>query len=225
MNSSMKLHKPLMLLHRNYGQINLEKLLSEENKLKTIEKFKKYTKLRVGDKNPDKHAAILIPLCITKNNEISVLYTIRSNKLRNYSGQVCFPGNFTSRFHLLWPEILWRWCGCSFHRWKDGWHGLSRDRVRPPGDRRRDWTQLGTHQGELWETFSRNELARTWLFLDLGCGLADHPSRWTIDCANYRRDPQLHTRNAHEKPRRSVQDFYYFAGSTSRSELLPPHSV
>lgn len=100
MNSSMKLHKPLMLLHRNYAQINLEKLLSDENKLKTIEKFKKYTKLRVGDKNPEKHAAILIPLCITENNEISVLFTIRSNKLRNYSGQVCFPGNFTCRFHL-----------------------------------------------------------------------------------------------------------------------------
>ncbi|CRK90800.1 CLUMA_CG004490, isoform A [Clunio marinus] len=91
MNNSIKVHKSLMLLKRNYSQINLEIMLSDENKRKTIEKFKKYTKLRFAEKNPEKHAAILIPMCIT-NNEISILYTIRSSKLRNYSGQVCFPG-------------------------------------------------------------------------------------------------------------------------------------
>lgn len=91
MSSSIKVHKSLMLLKRNFSQINLEKLLTEENKKKTVDKFRKFTKLRIGDKNPDKHAAILIPLCIA-NNEISILYTIRSSKLRNYSGQVCFPG-------------------------------------------------------------------------------------------------------------------------------------
>lgn len=95
MNSSIKAHKTLLTLKRNLSQINLEKLLSEENKKKTIEKFRKYTKLRFGEKNPDKHAAILIPLCIV-DNEISLIYTIRSSKLRNHSGQVCFPGNVTS---------------------------------------------------------------------------------------------------------------------------------
>lgn len=94
MNSSIKLQKSLLLFKRNFSQINLEKLLSEENKRKTIEKFRKYTKLRIGERNPDKHAAILIPLCIV-DNEISVLYTIRSTKLRNYSGQVCFPGKLS----------------------------------------------------------------------------------------------------------------------------------
>jgi hypothetical protein len=83
----------LMLLKRNLSQTNLEKLLSDEHKKRTVEKFKKYTKLRIGE-NPDKHAAILIPICITADNEISLLYTIRSSKLRNHSGQVCFPGNF-----------------------------------------------------------------------------------------------------------------------------------
>jgi nudix motif 8 len=88
-----------MLLKRSFSQINLSKLLSEENRKKTLEKFKKYTKLRFGESNPDKHAAILIPMCIV-NNEISILYTIRSSKLRNYSGQVCFPGekSFTFTF-------------------------------------------------------------------------------------------------------------------------------
>lgn len=91
MNSSIKMHKTLLLVKRNFGQISLEKLLTEEHKRRTIEKFKKYTKLRIGVTNPEKHAAVLIPLCIA-DNEISVLYTIRSSKMRNYSGQVCFPG-------------------------------------------------------------------------------------------------------------------------------------
>lgn len=104
MNSSIKIHKPLLLLKRNFGQINLEKLLTEEHKRKTIEKFKKYTKLRIGVTNPEKHAAVLIPLCIV-DNEISVLYTIRSSKMRNYSGQVCFPGKWLT-FTLPWPKLI-----------------------------------------------------------------------------------------------------------------------
>lgn len=115
MNSSIKVHK-LMLLKRNFSQINLEKLLSEENKKKTIEKFRKYTKLRIGEKNPDKHAAILIPMCIA-NNELSILYTIRSSKLRNYSGQVCFPGiKESSLSPSLDPNLK---VYASF-RWKNG---------------------------------------------------------------------------------------------------------
>lgn len=83
MNSSVILRKPqlMVFIRRCYSQIDIEKLLSEESREKTIEKFKKYTKLRIGDVNPDKHAAILIPLCIS-NNQISLLYTIRSSKLR-----------------------------------------------------------------------------------------------------------------------------------------------
>lgn len=80
MNNSIKVHNSLVLLKRSFCQINLEKLLSDEHKHRTIEKFKKYTKLRIGEKNPEKHAAILIPLCIIEN-EISVLYTIRSTKV------------------------------------------------------------------------------------------------------------------------------------------------
>lgn len=92
MNSSVKLSKSLMQFKRNFSQINFERLMSEDNKRKTIEKFKRYTKLRLVQENPEKHAAILIPLCINEKKEISILYTIRSSKLRNYSGQVCFPG-------------------------------------------------------------------------------------------------------------------------------------
>lgn len=138
MNCSIKVHKPLMLLKRNFSQINLEKLLSDENRKKTIEKFRKYTKLRIGEKNPDKHAAILIPMCIV-NNEISILYTIRSSKMRNYSGQVCFPGLFISLSPSIDPNHqLTRVCAC--FRWENGRHRLPRNRRGVKRDRRRNWT-------------------------------------------------------------------------------------
>lgn len=99
MNCTVLLRKPQfsIFIRRFQSQIDIEKLLSEENRTKTIEKFKRYTKLRIGDTNPDKHAAILIPICIS-NNQVSLLYTIRSSKLRNHSGQVCFPGKIS--FHI-----------------------------------------------------------------------------------------------------------------------------
>lgn len=81
----------LVQTRKYHSQIDIKLLLSEENRKKTIEKFKKYTKLRIGEQNPDKHAAILIPICIS-NNQVSLLYTIRSSKLKSHSGQVCFPG-------------------------------------------------------------------------------------------------------------------------------------
>lgn len=81
---------------------------------------------------------------------------------------------------------------------------------------------INVSYGRLSRAMNSHELE---LFLDLGCRLADHPARWTFDCANYRRDPQLHSRDAQTKPRRSVQNFHNFAGSTSRPALLPSHSV
>lgn len=88
----LKQTRLLMQTRRYHSRIDVEILLSEENRKKTIEKFKKYTKLRIGEKNPDKHAAILIPMLV-KDNQVSLLYTIRSAKLKSHSGQVCFPGN------------------------------------------------------------------------------------------------------------------------------------
>lgn len=84
----------LMQTRKYHSKIDIKLLLSEENRKKTMEKFKKYTKLRIGEQNPDKHAAILIPICIS-NNQVSLLYTIRSSKLKSHSGQVCFPGKFS----------------------------------------------------------------------------------------------------------------------------------
>lgn len=71
----------------------METLLSEENKKSTLESFKQFTKtLRYGKKTPKRHAAILIPICVSSDNEISILYTLRSSKLRTHKNQVSFPG-------------------------------------------------------------------------------------------------------------------------------------
>lgn len=94
MKSSFVIHQSFKLLRRNYSGISVDLLLSEENKQKTMESFRKLTKLRYGKKPVNRHAAILVPICISPNNEISVLYTLRSSKLRTHKGQIAFPGNF-----------------------------------------------------------------------------------------------------------------------------------
>lgn len=43
------------------------------------------------DKQPDDKAAVLVPLC-SAGDDVSLLYTLRSNQLRNYSGHISFPG-------------------------------------------------------------------------------------------------------------------------------------
>lgn len=92
MKVSPVIHQTFKLLRRSYSSLNVESLLSEENKQKTLKTFRKLTNLRYGKKNPKRHAAILIPICITPNNEISVLYTLRSSKVRTHKNQVAFPG-------------------------------------------------------------------------------------------------------------------------------------
>jgi hypothetical protein len=94
MKSSLVIHQTFKLLRRSYSKFNVDTLLSEENKKKTLESFRKYTKLRYGKKDPSRHAAILVPICISPENEISVLYTVRSSKLRTHKGQIAFPGTF-----------------------------------------------------------------------------------------------------------------------------------
>lgn len=220
MNSSIKLHKSLLLMKRNFSQINFEMLLSEENKRKTIEKFKKYTKLRVGERNTEKHAAILIPLCIT-NNEISILYTIRSSKLRNYSGQVCFPGNgwitFTFALTRIQPKNIFlggKMDDTDYHEFECALReteeeiGLSSEFI-----------EVSNHSTIQTSIIAFLSLA------DMGSGITNHAKRRAIDSANHRWSSKLRPENAEKKSRRSWKDFHDSPWPPLWPESRPTHTV
>lgn len=67
-------------------------ILSDEFRNCSVEKLKKIPPLI--HLTPTKFAAVLIPLCVV-NDEVHLLYTLRSKKLKNHSGQVSFPGGMT----------------------------------------------------------------------------------------------------------------------------------
>ncbi|PSN34502.1 hypothetical protein C0J52_13402 [Blattella germanica] len=79
---------------RNVNQgrtISKEFILSAENRSNCIAKLKNIKPIRLSEAEPVKKAAILVPLCVV-NDEISLLYTLRSSDLKSYRGQVSFPG-------------------------------------------------------------------------------------------------------------------------------------
>lgn len=68
---------------------NFHDILSKENSIKAVKTLNSLCpKLKMNDK---RQAAVLIPLCIVKE-EVSLLYTLRTNNLKRNSGQVSFPG-------------------------------------------------------------------------------------------------------------------------------------
>lgn len=68
---------------------DLHRIFSKENSLKSVKSLKALCpQLKVDNK---RQAAVLIPLCIVRD-ELSLLYTLRTNNLKRNSGQVSFPG-------------------------------------------------------------------------------------------------------------------------------------
>lgn len=96
----MQVNKSFKLILRKFSQINVSQILREDNQIKCLENFKKYTKLKINDRSPEKHAAVLIPICIV-DNKISLLFTLRSAKLRTYTRQVSFPGKKSHTLTLI----------------------------------------------------------------------------------------------------------------------------
>uniref|UniRef100_A0A1B6BX62 Nudix hydrolase domain-containing protein n=2 Tax=Clastoptera arizonana TaxID=38151 RepID=A0A1B6BX62_9HEMI len=84
----LKFH--LALLHVNLSpEHNL--VLTEERKLKCIERLKNIKISYMPKKETLKDAAVLVPLCIV-NDQLSLLYTLRSSELKRNRRQASFPG-------------------------------------------------------------------------------------------------------------------------------------
>lgn len=80
------------VLNINRGRtIQKEFILTKENRENCITKLKDMKSVRLDGGEPVKKAAVLVPLCIV-NNDLSLLYTLRSSDLKSYRGQVSFPG-------------------------------------------------------------------------------------------------------------------------------------
>ena len=69
-------------------------IFSDENKAKTIARIRdKSTGFKYLQTAMMKRAAVLIPLCFDTQGSPCFLYTLRSLKLANHKGEICFPGN------------------------------------------------------------------------------------------------------------------------------------
>lgn len=69
--------------------ISLTSLASRDRFLANLSKFPAPT-LKVPP--PPAKAGVLVPICVDKDSNVSLLYTVRSLALRTNSGQVAFPG-------------------------------------------------------------------------------------------------------------------------------------
>lgn len=70
-----------------------EMLCNETNKTLCLEKMR-HTATTITTKSPKNttYAAVLVPIVYTVDNELKLLYTLRSGKLRKHVRQVSFPG-------------------------------------------------------------------------------------------------------------------------------------
>jgi len=92
----------------NQGRaIPKEFILSKENRDNCISKLKSMKPIRLYGREPIKKAAVLVPLCIV-NNELSLLYTLRSSGLKSYRGQVSFPGGVQDKTDESLEETAFR---------------------------------------------------------------------------------------------------------------------
>lgn len=88
----------LLNLRRKFGDsagLLMQSLCNEENQNKCLEKMTAVSKNTAIKLHPSvKLASVLIPIvkCDKSNDEPSLLYTLRSNKMRKHVSQVSFPG-------------------------------------------------------------------------------------------------------------------------------------
>ncbi|KAM3957958.1 mitochondrial coenzyme A diphosphatase NUDT8 [Aphomia sociella] len=66
-------------------------ILTNAVRERCLANFKELPGFFVKEEKPDKIASVLVPLCVD-NEEVCLLYTLRSSNLKSHRGQVSFPG-------------------------------------------------------------------------------------------------------------------------------------
>lgn len=80
--------------NRGMSLLNKDILWSRETREKCLEKMRSGPSIRIT-RDPEvqvRTAAVLIPMCLNEHGQVSLLYTIRSSKLKRHVGEVSFPG-------------------------------------------------------------------------------------------------------------------------------------
>lgn len=115
---------------RKSTPLNFHYVFSKENSLNSVKSFKSLCpRLNIDGK---RQAAVLIPLCVV-NDQVSLLYTLRTNKLKRNSGQVSFPGGMRETNEELQETALRESCEelglteASIDVWGSGRFLVSRD--------------------------------------------------------------------------------------------------
>lgn len=93
--SGLLTRAPVRLLEkRTMSLLTKDNLWSEEVKQRCLKNLAAGPSIRIA-RDPEKQvriAAVLIPMCLNEAGEVSLLYTIRSSKLKRHVGEVAFPG-------------------------------------------------------------------------------------------------------------------------------------
>ncbi|XP_059477188.1 mitochondrial coenzyme A diphosphatase NUDT8 [Neocloeon triangulifer] len=81
----------LLLVSQRSVHLDATSVIGQENRIRCVQALRQIKPLRLKGGEPEKKAAVLVPLCIVEG-QLSLLYTVRSTNLRTNRGEVSFPG-------------------------------------------------------------------------------------------------------------------------------------
>lgn len=84
-----------------------EVICSKENIHQCVQSMQSAPQVKLSKKQYETEAAVLIPLCL-QDNELSLLYTVRSAKLSKHVRQVSFPGGIRDSPNESWEHCALR---------------------------------------------------------------------------------------------------------------------